>query len=211
LEAIARASNLVRLASLHRESVQAQFGKDLDVDVQIELLEKETDTKGKPLVWQAAGRTVPVGTYNFLRIENRESVAVDVTLLYVDSQYGITAIFPEAGEQNRIPPKTSRSIGPGKVTSDTMGLEHIILLAAPSHAEQLPADFSFLGQPALQEVVVRGLPPKDARSRGGSQSALEQLLATALEGGGTSRGVWTKQSGHYSIRGISFQVTPKAK
>ena len=155
LETVARASNLVRLATKQREATALQFGKDLNVELTIKTLADEKDKKGKPLGWQRNGQTIQVGSRTLVQIENREDFDVDVTLLYVDSQFGITPVFPEpgTGELNRLPGHAVKPIGPNEVTGDTTGLEHLVLLVAPVHAEQLPADFSFLRQPPLQVAV----------------------------------------------------------
>jgi hypothetical protein len=214
LEAVARVSNLVRLATKQREATALEFGKDLNVEFTIKMLADGKDKEGKPLAWQRDGKAIQVGSRTMVQIENREDFDVDVTLLYVDSQCGITPIFPEpgSGELNRLPGHAVKPIGPNEVTGDTTGLEHLVLLVAPARAEQLPADFSFLRQPPLQ-VAVREIasPRQRVRDVRGASTPLDDLLATALDGQGTTRGPWARMKGRYAMRVISMQITPQGK
>jgi hypothetical protein len=209
LDSVARATNLIRLASMHRESAKAQFGKDLEVDVAIESLKDKDDRQGKLIPWGPQGRTIEAGTLIRFQIENRERVPIDVTLLYVDSQYGITAVFPERGGlgDNRIEPNSVRVTSVGILDPKTLGLEHVVLLAAKARPRQPPADFSLLEQPCLNEAVT-GRAVRGSLAARGVTSPLAELLSTAVEGEGNTRAA-SSQIGQYAIRLISLQLTAK--
>ena len=209
LEAIARATNLVRLASQRPDTLRAQFGEGLRVEATLLLANGEGEKAGKDLTWQAQGRAIPAGTRTLLRIENRESIAVDVTALYVDSQYGITPIFPDPGrgEANRIEPQETRVI-PGDVNDQTVGMEHIIVLAVRSEPLRPAVDLSVLRQPPLAAVVTQGLPQDSLAQRGGQRTPLEELLSTALDSHGTTRG-FSRRMGRFASTAISFEVVSK--
>ncbi len=109
-------------------------------------------------------------------IGNKGTRAIDVTLLFIDSEHGISPLFPyEPGEVNRI-----EAGGEGTVTvqidaSETVGLERVIGIAVPAVTNAAREDFSFLAQPRLS-ITRSG---KDA-------SPFEALLEQAGFHGGKS-------------------------
>jgi hypothetical protein len=209
LENVARAVNLVRLASQDPASVQSQFGECLDVGMTIVVLADKYDPHGKPLAWQKQGLLVPSGTLVRLTLENRERCEVDVTLLYVDSQFGISPIFPVNGQFNRLLANERHSLAPGKIVSDRGGLEHFVLLAAPAQPQIPPVDFSFLEQPSLQEASQGAGARGGLREMRGGGSSLERLLETAIDGREQTRAPKPRKPKEYSMRVISIQVASK--
>lgn len=134
-----------------------------------------------------------------LRLANEGSQAVDVTVLYVDSAYGITSMFPaDSGESNRINGSQSRSLELNIMALDRLGQpaptgrENVLVFAVPVGTNNMErVDFSFLAQPALilaqdkevlaqdEENVTRG--DEEERPRGGETpaAALRSLLDEA--------------------------------
>ena len=210
LEAIARATNLVRLASQDPSALCGQFGEGSSMP-SFSPCRPGRIRPAKRLAWQDHGKTIAAGTGTVLELVNRSPLDVDVTAFYVDSHYGITPVFPMTGtgEPNRLKAEEARQIV-GEIEGSTLGNEHFIVLAVRSEAQRSPVDLSPLGQPPLEEVVSGGRSPTSLadRRRGAEPlSPMEELLATTLNGHGTTRG-WTRRLGQYSMKAISFQVTP---
>lgn len=89
-----------------------------------------------------------------IRIDNRHTQAVDVTILFIDSQYGITSIFPQSGESNRVVANGQLVPGKVEVNVDTVGRESLLVIVSEAEPGAAPADFSFLQQARL--AVTRG-------------------------------------------------------
>jgi hypothetical protein len=89
-----------------------------------------------------------------MRIDNRHTQAVDVTILFIDSQYGITSIFPQSGESNRVVANGQLVPGKVEVNVDTVGRESLLVIVSEAEPGGAPADFSFLQQARL--AVTRG-------------------------------------------------------
>ncbi len=93
------------------------------------------------------------------RVEMRNTgrTALDVTALYLDSQFGITALFPGGGASNRIEAASpsARAVSFEFTVSDsTLGLERLMFIGveAQEHAER--ADYSFLEQETMPQAIV---------------------------------------------------------
>ena len=129
----------------------------------------------------APGAALKVGQRVLARIENRGRLDFDVTLLYLDSSFGIAALFPNPYAQYcRLRPGDPPVSIPLEITGDTQGTEHIFAIAVPSASVGEPADFTWLAQPTLERnVITRG----DSR-----QSPLQTFLETAVFAEGNTRG-----------------------
>ena len=86
------------------------------------------------------------------RITNHSRFKVDVTLLFVDSEYGIAAVFPRAGSaaDNMIPPGGHILTMRATTTPTTFDLDQIVTIAVKSAGQ--PIDFSVLEQTNLEAV-----------------------------------------------------------
>jgi hypothetical protein len=118
--------------------------------------------------------------------------AVDVTLLYIDSQRNIQSVFPRANAfaDNRIRAGQMNQINlpPVRVTADTLGIESVLLIAVPG--EGPPMDFTFLEQTVYERA-------KGTASRGSGDNTLEDtplgaLLSTDLYNRPSDRGLDTR-------------------
>jgi hypothetical protein len=207
LETIARATNFVRLATQSRGALSAEFGQDLKVEAKVLCATPGEEKTPKELQWQPHGQTITGGTRTTLQIENKEKYAVDVTAFYVDSQYGITAIYPRPGgnESNRMEASEHVDVE-GEVEVKTLGQEHFVVLAVRSEAQQEAVDLSPLAQPPLEVAVARGIPRVATHSRG-KKSPLEDLLSATVDGQGGKRS-FNRSMGSYAIHAVSFQVVP---
>ena len=84
-----------------------------------------------------------------LDITNGSRAPVDLTILFVDSRFGITTLFPTRGRTNRIAAGSHIDNIGGKITRDTVGLEGMIVIASKAASGTPVADFSFLAQKKL--------------------------------------------------------------
>ena len=81
---------------------------------------------------------------------NTGKMDVDVTVLYIDAECGIQALFPPAGRQKRL------SIGDSEklelyIKADPVGWEHVIVVATA--AQSPPSDLRWLAQPAFDPTA----------------------------------------------------------
>ena len=208
---IARGQAMLRLASA--SAGLGAFGEGSPV-VTVEVLryaDKVPTTRGEVVREGPAGMSLQAGEYAAFRISNRGRETVDVTLLFIDNDYGITAIFPQPGtvSDNRLLPKQTLLTKRGKVTGTTVGLEHIVAIVVKAGNGQ-QADFSYLEQPSLSRA--RELSKKGNPAPG---SPLGQLFQNSLYGTGIMRG-FSRDSGEaaapFSMRLLSWStLPPKAK
>jgi hypothetical protein len=119
------------------------------------------------------------------QITNHSRFKVDVTLLFVDSEYGIAAVFPRAGSgaDNMIPPGGHIRTMTATTTPTTFDTDQMVVIAVKSNGQ--PIDFSVLEQTNLEAVrkSLRGVgdPTLD--------SPLGRLCQRALYGSGGTRGL----------------------
>lgn len=151
LHAIARARNLMALAA--RLTAQS---RETGLTVR---LEAEAASTGKRLgLTPEKVSTLHAGDVVRVRLENRGQKALDVTLLYADARYGISALYPTgAGEINRIEPGGTLDIDDiGISDSDgVVGIERLIAISVEAEKHGERADFSFLAQPPLKNADLR--------------------------------------------------------
>jgi hypothetical protein len=167
-------------------------------DIKIELLKYADGGMGKATVVtnDGKGRTLESGDVVAFRITNPSRHAVDVTLLFLDSSFGITAIFPEPGtlDDNRLAPGQVFTTAPMEVNVDTIGLEQVIAIAIRASRER--QDFSCLEQPTLERI--RG----DRRL----DSPLGQLLKSTMYGSGSTRGLGPSEIDAFKLRLLSWHT-----
>lgn len=96
---------------------------------------------------------------------NPGKVMLDLTALYLDSEYGITAMYPTPGRLNRIEAGATDTLSID-INADTTGTERMLLIAVPATPQAPNLDLSYLAQPKLE------------RSRGGG-SPVDLLLRDA--------------------------------
>jgi hypothetical protein len=82
------------------------------------------------------------------RVTNWGRRPVDLTVLYIDSRFGIEAWFPYAGESNRLRRGDTAS-GELVVNLETVGLESLLFIAAAVEPQAPRTDLSFLVQEGL--------------------------------------------------------------
>jgi len=139
-----------------------------------------------------------------LEIVNGSRAPVDLTILFVDSSFGITTLFPTRGRTNRISAGSRIDNVGGKITGDTVGLEGMIVIASKAASGMPVADFSFLSQKKLsRRKAVRSMnrvtPEEQAGQNVSNGGGLEDLFAHAAFGSG---------KGAKSTRSVSGRKRP---
>lgn len=146
----------------------------------------------------AAQHRLKPGTEVAFRVSNRSRKRLSINLFFVDSQYGITCIFPSAEEygSNTLEPGASEILFRGEVTPDTVGTEHLVMIALESSG--VPQNLSVLEQPSLELGRTRG---DDALG-----SPLGEFLKTALYEQGRHRGLHRKTAASHAIHMVSWDT-----
>ncbi len=82
------------------------------------------------------------------RVHNGSKDPTDVTLLFIDSELQIHALFPRTfAADNRIPAGKDFKSAASRVTADTTGREQILLIAVKANARtRIPTSFAFLAE-----------------------------------------------------------------
>jgi hypothetical protein len=184
LDGIARAENLKRLAAGGTPG-----GPDQVVRLGLKIRRKKDDDDklGSILVaWPAPDVLAYDADRLVFDVTNKGRVPVDVTLLYIDSGYGICCFFPRDGADNRLRP--GESIVPRvslKFNNKTAGMERLIVIAVKASGQ--PVDFSQLVQSTLARALAK------AGTRGDDlqhslATPLGKLLKRAMYAEGNARG-----------------------
>jgi hypothetical protein len=170
-QAIGRAQNLLRIASALQD---APGQRALVVDASL--------VRGKEPARKLSFDNPPQladGDVVKLALRNPGKTAIDLTALYIDASWGVSALYPARGSSNRIEAGGSENIEI-QINAETTGVERLLLIAVEARSLGERNDFSFLQQDRLERT----------RSLGGSE--LSTLFAEAgfgLPEGTTTRGV----------------------
>lgn len=204
LERIARAQNFLAIAS--RASHAAGSGDDSGPKIQVEVVRFHggDDKMGEPVPTAGPGAVLYKGDDIGIRVLNQGQDPADVTILLVNSRFGIEAFYPTGVTvDNRVPAGNRRQLR-GKITTTTVGLEHLIVIAVKAREEIGEyANFSFLAQPSVREVR-RGLAGKDRAL----DSDLGRLFQSAFYAHGRTRGVPAQVLGEVVFSRHSWHVSP---
>ena len=193
LERITRARQLIHIAGNTSSSAA------VEMDVKLIRFEKHGDAKGKAVEHGAQGRVLHSGEEIAFEIRNSGLTAIDVSLLFVDSRFGITAVFPERGtiDDNRIPPGGTIVTPRLEVTIDTAGPEQVVALGVRSTGNRV--DFTCLEQASLERT--RGTLALD--------TPLGELLKGAMYHEGETRGLSRSRSSDHTAKLITWWTLPK--
>ncbi|EMI44944.1 caspase family protein [Rhodopirellula sp. SWK7] len=180
---IARAESLLRLSEIGSHTVDGEV-----LGLQLRVL-----ADGSIVPWKSDGRTMTDGQRVVVEIQNTSHEGVDVTVLYVDSNYGITCLYPRIGEYNRL---AAGDIDRIKLTvsAETTGIENIVVIG--KRAAGLPKSYRFLEQPGFASD----------RGSDGSTDPLSQLCEYAVFGGGKTRGISEEQARDYQVSVLTWRV-----
>lgn len=217
LQRIGQAQNLIQIADESRKNTSAfassaQGPSDVDSEaprIQVEMIKcaSAADPVGEVIAQEGKEVTLRRGDYIAFRVANTGRVPVEFTLLFVDSEFAIKALFPRGGADNRLEsngrPFQTRSF---RVNDKTMGHEQLVAIAIRSEKGQPPVDFTFLAQPNAGEAK-RSI----ESTRGGDglrsfESPLGQLLRHAMFRDGATRSIDDAAVGRHDVQRLSWNV-----
>jgi hypothetical protein len=171
LSRIAQAENLLRLAA--EPALQGSDRVQLNTEICVQ--ESDEVDQGTPLT--GPDRVLHWGDRFRFKISNNGREKVDVTVLYIDSRYGITPLLPRKGRDNRLTPGGDFTIE-RKVQPAPPGREYFIVLAVQSGDVQEAVEFTNFAQPTIEAAK-----EQNARSL---NAPLGRLLQRACYGRGSS-------------------------
>jgi hypothetical protein len=203
LSRIARAQALINLAE--QPAGELAQGPDA-VSIEIEMLHfKNRADKAGEVIRPSSGTQIELhsGERVAFRLKNTSShTAVYPTLLFIDSQYEITSIYPNEGEiVEALPPKESFTTGVLRVNNKTVGHEQLVAIAVK--ADGPPVDFSGLSQSTLQQA--RGVDTESLHS------PLGKLLQQAIYQEGATRGLDSGEIEESALRHMVWETRPAPK
>jgi len=153
LEHIARVAILKQLAAKFQAG---KLGGGQRIKLEAEMLVRATEADDWKKLSSEANE-MPVMTEGQLftfDLHNRGSHPTDVSILFVDADYGIEQYYPEPGLQldNRLPSGKTVRTEEAEMAAETVGVEQMIVIAVKSKAQGQPMDFSALRQLGLSRA-----------------------------------------------------------
>jgi len=206
LRRIIQAQGLLAVAGASEAEKLRGTGAATDIQVDLIRYKDKNDRVGDVLKWSSGELIVRTGDRYAVRLHNPNPFAVDVTLLYVDSGYGITAIWPdpEKNEENRLPAgktfTTPRGVvnQPGVAKDPTLGLEHLVVIAI--RAQREPIDFTSLEQPTLVSAQ------RGTRGQRALGTPLGALLSQVLYRRGPPQAFGREEIEDHALRILTWEV-----
>ena len=135
--------------------------------IKISLFVTRKGGQGETIVDQSSRQPLKDGDQIRLDVTNTSNTPIDLTILFVDSQFGISTLFPSRGRTNRISAGGRKKNIGGRINKQTLGLEGMIVIASKAQDGAPVANFSFLAQKKLSRT-------KNVRSMGMGRSKPEQ-------------------------------------
>ena len=182
LQPLAKALNLLRLVGPLDEAASTLR---LDVDL-------SRQAKGAPIqkVESKPGAALTFNPGDKLKLifKNAGTVPLDVTVLYIDSRFGIAALYPTDGALNRLLPGDQGKVE-GTISAKTTGQERVLFIATRAEARVSASNFTYLAQAGVPETVRKG--PEEPIQRGSARGevlAFEDTLLRAGFGPSATRG-----------------------
>ena len=139
------------------------------------------------------------GDIIMFEVTNSSSQVVDLTALFIDSQFGIEPWFPYQGESNRMNPGESLTSSL-EVNASTVGVERFLFIAAGVQPGATRADFSFLAQ--------SGMTTRALGTSGLSGATIADVLADAGVDMATTRGGGRPAMSLATVSSFSWTVAP---
>ncbi len=166
----------------------------VEPEVEVRLLKRGIHEPGVTV--RSPIRVEPGSLVQFV-VSNKGNIPFDLTLLYVDSRFGITSLFPETGEANRFLPSDTRSLPVIEIDGKTTGREHLVAIAVSGKGQQ-PISFSTLAQSTIEKYRGQGI-DREATALGG-------LLERGLYGEGMTRSAGREVVSAFHVGAIPFDV-----
>jgi hypothetical protein len=185
LRRVARGAHLARVASY----------VDSAAGLSVQALRRETRTAPPmPLVDDAGRPVVEPGEFLQFVVRNTGTVPLDITVLYVDADFGIYGLYPasDSALDNRLDPGRERALDLVEISADPLGWESIVAIGV----EASPRHENFLS--LTQESLAA------ARSSG-ARSPVRALLESPIVGTRASRST-VVEPGQFAITQTWFLV-----
>ena len=203
--AIARAQSLLKLAG-GPLGAETRDNGDLQAGIKVEFVR----VGAKPEKAGQGARPIQVfypGDAVQCRITNTGEIAVDVTLLYVDSGFGIEALYPNR-EPNRIQPGKTLITPTFDIADATVGRENAVVIAVKADGPMV--DFTALAQPTLP--LARGKEKgRGVEKSRGLESPVGKLMQTILYGEGATRSVKRREVANYVFDLVPVQIESRKR
>lgn len=188
LRRIARVRNLGRLSSY----VDPEAGLQVGVSRY-----QGPAMPAEPLLAASGNPIVKAGQHLQFVVRNAGTLPLDVTVLYVDANFGIWPLFPKANSEldNRIDPGRDRTLDAVEITADPVGWESVVVIGVESTPRH--ENFRALAQDSLV----------DARAAlEGPPSPVRTLLESAMYGTRAPRVSPGDDRGRFAIAQTWFRV-----
>ncbi len=197
LQRIGRAEALLRLAKTAGTDTADQVAR---LELTMTRKASAQDTTEAPVQFTDQGVTLSEGQRITFHLRNTGKEPIDATLLFIDSGFGITPLYPRSDQlaNNVIAPGQTLSVGPFPVNVKTVGIERVVAIAVES--KKPPTNFTIFAQPTLG--VARG------GERGGA-TPLGQLLSYAMDNQGATRGLNDQESRNFTLQSLSWRTLAK--
>jgi Caspase domain len=131
------------------------------------------------------------------KITNPGREPVDLSVLYLDSDFHIHCMHPRMNADNRLGPGQTFRL-PAVVNNLTIGIEYMVVIGV--RGEGQTKDFAFLEQAGLPQVrMVRDRDP------------LGQLLRKAVFNEGSARGIGAAEADDYVLQLLSWRIKPEKR
>jgi hypothetical protein len=172
LQRVARTTNLLRVAA-----TAAAPAERLEISLWINGVQRD-ESEGSRLVLELDDELE-------LRARNTSDTPLDITVLFIDSRWGISLVYPDgADELGRLGSRSNEIVlAEGKINTETVGIERMLLIAVPARPGSVPDPFRFLAQPSLAASNGGG-----TRGPGSPAGGIRDLLERAGFIGGRTRG-----------------------
>ncbi len=188
LNQIHRAHQLMGFANDDSQAAMRGGGPSLFMELRV----KGEDGVFHSPVGEYAGRQFKEGSQIALYWRNDSHQLVDVTVLFVDAELGISPFFPY-GEPNRFAKGDEFEL-PIEITGEPLGPEQLVVIALNADSLKPPQDLSYMAQPGLSST----------RGTRGDASPLERWLSSAMDGSTLTRGAKRPEMEGYDVQVIDW-------
>ena len=142
---LSKIANVTRLMSSVQHLPGAQQQLKVSFRIEHDGEQSEFPVNGQPVLTE--------GDRILFSVTNKGRQAQDVSILFVDSQYGVTQLYPESGQPNRLDGGESLNFE-WDVNVETVGMEHLLVSSQPG--DGVNSNLGYLQQAPLN-VSTRGL------------------------------------------------------
>ena len=168
LTKVAKALNLIRLGNvLDGDALWTELSVTRASDGRLERFQKSDS----PALF--AGDQLQLNVANYLEDP------LDITVLFVGSDYAVDVVFPRGKQFNRFGFEEELDIPLGTINANSTGKERLVIISSEARNTVVPQDFSFLSQDGLTagerniDSGLAGLLKQAGFNQSGSRSTME--------------------------------------